>query len=61
MFELTNAVFHGIARLVPRRGVGPGIRTLGPVWKDRLDTPPRQPRAEGVAVIDLVRDQMNSE
>ena len=55
--EPADAPFHGVAHRVPFRIVGLGVRAPGSVRNDGLNTPPRPPGAEGVAVIDPIRDQ----
>ena len=51
VFEPTHAAFHGLARPVACRVVGPGMRAPRPGWKDSLNAPSCSLGAEGVAVI----------
>ena len=49
--EPAEAPFHGIARLIPFRVVGPGVRAPLPGRNDGFDALLFPPRAEGIAVI----------
>ena len=57
LFEPADAPFDGVARLVPFRVVGLGVRAPLPGRNDGLGAPLRQPRAEAVAVIGPVGHQ----
>ena len=48
-FEPAEAPFDGVARRVPFRVAGPGVRAPLPGRKDGLGAPWRPPRAEAVA------------
>ena len=55
--EPAEAPFNDIARLVPFRVVGLGVRTPLPGRNDGLGVPLRPPRAEAVAVLGSVGHQ----
>ena len=51
VLEPADTPFHGVARPVPFRVVGPGVHAPLPGGHDGLNAPPRPPRAQGVAVL----------
>lgn len=57
VLEPTVAACRGVARPVPFRGAGRGMRTPGPSGGDGLHALSRPPSAEGINVIGPVRAQ----
>ena len=55
--EPAEAPFHRLARRVPFRVVGLGVRAPLPGGSDGLEVPLREPGAEGVAILGPIRDQ----